>query len=216
MHGLRILLVEDEAEVAEGLRAGLESLGHTLVGSGADGAEGTELAARLQPDLIVMDIRLPAMDGIEAARQILARQPVPIVLVTGYLDEELIQRSREAGVMAYLLKPVDLRLLQVGIELAAARFEELQILRRENRELKDALEARKFVERAKGILMQRLGLPEAKAFELMRDRSRKRRVTLRELAIGILEAHALLGRDAGSPPADPAAAAGFPDSETPG
>jgi response regulator NasT len=205
MRGLRILLVEDDAEVAEGLHAGLVSLGHTVVGSGSDGRQAVELAALLQPGLIVMDIQLPVMDGIEASRQILALHGIPIVLVTGFLDDDLIQRSTDAGVMAYLLKPVDLRLLQVAIELACARFEEMQILRGENRELKDALEARKVVERAKGILMQRLGLSEAKAFQLMRERSRSRRISLKDLASAILEAEQVLAphhgeRDAGAPP----------------
>ncbi len=192
MPGLRILVVEDEAEVADALRAGLTSLGHTVVGCGRDGAQAVELAHGLAPDFVVMDIRLPGLDGIDAAERILSRQALPILLLTGYLDPELIQRSREAGVMAYLLKPVNLRLLQVAIELATARFEEMQILRRENRELKDALEARKLVERAKGLLMERLHLTEAKAFELMRERSRKRRITLKELAAAMLEADELL------------------------
>ncbi len=193
MPGLRILIVEDDAEVAEALQTGLASLGHTLVGWARDGGQAVGLAADLRPDFVVMDIRLPGLDGIQAAAQILAREAIPILLLTGYLDPELIQRFREAGVMAYLLKPVNLGLLQVAIELASARFEEMQILRRENRELKDALEARKLVERAKGLLMERLHCTEAKAFELMRERARKRRIPLKDLAAAMLEADELLG-----------------------
>jgi response regulator NasT len=211
MQGLRILVVEDDEQVAAALRAGLASLGHTLLPGGTDGLQAIELAARLQPELMVMDIRLPGMDGIQAAARILSLQSVPIVLVTGYLDDDLLERSREAGVMAYLLKPVDLRLLGAAIELAAARFDELQILRRENRELKDTLEARKLVERAKGILMERLHLSEARAFELMRERSRKRRVPLREVAAGILDAEELLRP--GAPEAGPPAA-GTPEERS--
>lgn len=192
MRKLKILTVEDEGLVAVALTTLLEVLGHRVVGLAKDGQEAVELASKLQPDLVITDIRIPMLDGIETARAILAQQPVPIILLTAYADETLIRRAREAGVMAYLLKPANKNQLRSTIEVALARFEELWSLRQEVRDLKEALETRKLLEQAKGILMKRLQLSEAEAFRRMQQTSRSERLILKEVAARILKAEDLL------------------------
>jgi response regulator NasT len=190
--GLRVLLVEDDVTVAEALEALLQSLGHQVIGVARHGGEAVESASSLLPDLVVMDIKLPVRDGIEATRTILAERAVPVILLTGYANEELVQRARSAGVMAYLLKPVDQRQLHSTIEVALARFAELDTLKREVSSLREELETRKLVEQAKGILMRRLRLSEPEAFRRMQRQSRTTRTTLRETASKILSAEQLL------------------------
>lgn len=192
MRKLKVLAVEDEGLVAAALTAQLGNLGHQVVGLAKDGQEAVECASKLDPDLIIMDIRIPIMDGIETARVILGQKPIPIVLLTAYADENLARRAGEAGVMAYLVKPADKKQLSSAIEVALARFEELHALRHEVRDLKEALETRKVVEQAKGVLMNRLKLPEAEAFRRMQQASRSKRTSLREVALTILMAEELL------------------------
>jgi response regulator NasT len=192
MRRLKVLAVEDEGLVAAALTALLEDLGHQVVGLAKDGQEAIEYASKLEPDLVITDIRIPIRDGIETARAILGHRPVPIVLLTAYADESLIHRAGEAGVMAYLLKPVHGNQLRSTIEVALARFEELRALREEVRDLKEALETRKVVEQAKGVLMKRLQLSEAEAFRRMQQTSRSRRSSLRDIALTILKAEDLL------------------------
>jgi response regulator NasT len=193
MRRLRIFTVEDEAPVADSLNAGLRALGHEVVATATNGVEAVESASKHNPDLILMDIRMPGMDGIQAAREILARRPVPIILLSAYGDEELARRASEAGVMAYLLKPADLRQLHSAIEVAWARYMELQTLTQEVTTLKEALETRKLVERAKGMLMDRLKLSEAEAFRRIQEGARGRRMSMKDFASKILEARDLLG-----------------------
>jgi len=185
---LKVLLVEDEGLVAAGLRGQLEEIGHQVVGLATDGHQAVGLASSLDPGLIIMDIRIPGMDGIEAARAILSQKAIPIVFLTAYTDDDLLQRAGDAGAMAYLLKPVNGPNLRSAIQVALARFKELDALRREVTDLKEALETRKVVEQAKGILMKRLQLSEAEAFRRLQQRSRSRRMTIREVAASILGA----------------------------
>lgn len=192
MRRLKVLAVEDEGLVAAALTSQLKDLGHQVVGLAKDGQEAIECASKLQPDLVITDIRIPIRDGIETARAILGHRPVPIVLLTAYADESLIRRAGEAGVMAYLLKPANTQQLRSTIEVALARFEELHALRREVHDLKEALETRKVVEQAKGVLMKRLGLSEAEAFRRIQQESRNRRSSLREVALTILRAEEIL------------------------
>lgn len=189
---LKVLVVEDEGLVAAGLKGQLEGIGHQVVGLGKDGQEAVALASDLKPDLIMMDIRIPGMDGIEAARTILAQEAIPIVFLTAYPDEDFVRRASEAGAMAYLLKPVNNTSLRSTIEVALARFQELNALRREVSDLKEALETRKAVEQAKGILMKRLQLSEAEAFRRLQQRSRSNRTSLKEVASAILKAEEIL------------------------
>lgn len=192
MRELRVLVVEDEGLVAAGLKGQLEDIGHQVVGLAKDGPEAVGLASKLQPGLIIMDIRIPGMDGIEAARAILAQEAVPIIFLTAYPDENFVQRAGEAGAMAYLLKPVNAKHLRSTIEVALARFKELNALRREVTDLKEALDTRKLVEQAKGVLMKRIHLSEAEAFRRMQQKSRRKRTSLKEIASTILKAEELL------------------------
>jgi len=185
---LKVLLVEDEGLVAAGLRGQLEEIGHQVVGLATDGHQAVGLASSLDPDLLIMDIRIPGMDGIEAARAILSQKAIPIVFLTAYTDDDLLQRAGDAGAMAYLLKPVNGPNLRSAIQVALARFKEMDALRREVTDLKEVLETRKVVEQAKGILMKRLQLSEAEAFRRLQQRSRSKRMTIREVAASILGA----------------------------
>lgn len=189
---LAVLVVEDEGLVAAGLKGQLEGIGHRVVGVAKDGQEAVGLASKLHPDLIIMDIRIPRLDGIEAARAILGEVAVPIVFLTAYPEEDFVQRAGEAGAMAYLLKPVNESTLRSTIEVALARFRELDTLRREVSDLKEALETRKVVEKAKGVLMNRLQLSEAEAFRRMQHKSRTTRTSLKVVAGTILKADELL------------------------
>lgn len=189
---LRVLVVEDEGLVAAGVRGQLEDIGHHVVGLAKDGNEAVRLASTLQPDLIIMDIRIPGIDGIEAARAIVNREAVPIVFLTAYPDDDFVRRAGESGAMAYLLKPVNQRALGSTIQVALARFKELDALRREVVDLREALETRKLVEQAKGILMKRLQLSEAEAFRRLQHKSRSKRKSLKMVATMVLQADELL------------------------
>jgi response regulator NasT len=189
---LRVLVVEDEGLVAAGLKGQLEDIGHHVMGLAKDAEEAVRLASKLQPDLIMMDIRIPGPDGIEAARAILTQEAVPIVFLTAYPDEDFVRRAGDAGAMAYLLKPVNESTLRSTIEVALARFTELGALRREVNDLKEALETRKLVEKAKGVLMKRVQLSEAEAFRRMQQKSRTKRTSLKVIASTIVQADDLL------------------------
>jgi len=189
---LRVLVVEDEGLVAAGLKGQLEDIGHQVMGLAKDGEEAVRLASKIQPDLIMMDIRIPGTDGIETARAILAQEAVPIVFLTAYPDEDFVRRAGDAGAMAYLLKPVNESTLRSTIEVALARFTELGALRREVNDLKEALETRKLVEKAKGVLMKRVQLSEAEAFRRMQQKSRTTRTSLKVIASTIVQADDLL------------------------
>ena len=189
---LKVLVVEDEGLVAAGLKGQLEDIGHQVLGLAKDAEEAVRLASKLQPELIMMDIRIPGTDGIEAARAILAQEAVPIVFLTAYPDEDFVRRAGDAGAMAYLLKPVNESTLRSTIEVALARFTELGALRREVNDLKEALETRKLVEKAKGVLMKRVQLSEAEAFRRMQQKSRTTRTSLKVIASTIVQADDLL------------------------
>ena len=168
---VRILIAEDETIIRMDLRALLEAAGFEICAEARDGEEAVELARSEQPDLAVLDVKMPRLDGIEAAKQILEERPIPIVMVTAYGERELVARAVEAGVFGYLVKPFRETDLLPAIETARARHEELTALREEADSLADALAARKAIERAKGILMQREGLSEAEAFARLRKAS---------------------------------------------
>lgn len=166
----------------------VQALGHRLVGTAGTGRRAVEMARTLTPDLILLDIAMPGLDGIGAAREILAAGAVPIIMVTGYADPELVERAAAAGVFTYLLKPVNRRDLDAAIQVARARFAELQALRQQVRGLTDALEVRKVVEQAKGILMKRLQVSEAEAFRRLQRRAAAERRSIREIADTVREA----------------------------
>jgi len=192
MARLRVLVAEDDALTSLNLREQLESLGHQAVGEARTGREAVEMAASARPDAVVMDIKMPEMDGIDAAREIRARHPCPIVLLTAYDEPELIERAGDAGIFAYLMKPADARDLEPTLQLARSRFQEFQTLCGEIDDLQEALRVRKLIERAKGILMQRHGLGEAEAFRRMQKRARDTNRKLGEVAEAIIAAEQLL------------------------
>ena len=192
MEKLRVLVAEDEKAIAMGLRAQLKSLGHEVIAEAANGRQAVALARKLKPDLAVLDIKMPEMDGIEAAQAITAEQPIPIILLTAYKEEQLAQRAAQAGIYAYLVKPISRDDLLPAILLARARFEEFQQLEKEISDLKEALEARKLIERAKGILMERRQLTEAEAFRRLQMMSQNQHMKLADVARAIITSEKML------------------------
>ena len=168
---MRILVAEDESIIRLDLRALLEAAGFDVCGEARDGVEAIELARELEPDLAIMDVKMPRLDGIDAARRILEERPIPIVMVTAYGQDEIVSRAVEAGVFGYLVKPFREQDLLPAITTARARHDELQALRAEAESLADALAARKAIERAKGVLMAKERLTEQEAFERLRRAS---------------------------------------------
>jgi AmiR/NasT family two-component response regulator len=183
---LRVLIADDEAVIRLGLRTMLEEMGHQVVGMAANGPSAVRLAAKEEPDLAILDIKMPDMDGLEVAEAITAKRRIPILMLTAYSDRELVERAAKLAVLAYLVKPVKEADLGSAIELAMARFEEWQALEREAASLKEAMATREVVDRAKKILMQRDGLTEHEAFLSIQRHSRNSRRTMREVAEAIL------------------------------
>jgi two-component system, response regulator PdtaR len=167
----RVLIAEDETLIRLDLRQVLESAGFEVCAEARDGEEAVELAREEQPDLAVLDVKMPRVDGIEAARRILDERPIPIVMVTAYGEQELVARAVEAGVFGYLVKPFRETDLLPAIATARARHDELRAVRAEADSLAEALAARKAIERAKGLLMERDRLTEAEAFQRLRKAS---------------------------------------------
>ena len=168
---MRILIAEDETIIRLDLRELLEKHGFEVVAEAKDGEEAVELARSETPDLALLDVKMPKLDGIDAARRILDERPIPIVMVTAYGEQELVSRAVEAGVFGYLVKPFRESDLLPAIETARARHDELAAVREEAASLADALAARKAIERAKGLLMEREGLTEQAAFARLRKAS---------------------------------------------
>jgi two-component system, response regulator PdtaR len=168
---MRVLVAEDETIIRLDLKDLLERSGFEVCAEARDGEEAVELARSEQPDVAIMDVKMPRLDGIEAARRILDERPIPIVMLTAYGQDELVQRAAEAGVFGYLVKPFREQDLLPAIRTARARHEELTALREEAESLAEALAARKGIERAKGLLMKRENLSEQEAFERLRKAS---------------------------------------------
>jgi two-component system, response regulator PdtaR len=190
---MRILIAEDDPVVALALAERVRSLGHEPIGPAGDGDEAVMLARAETPDLYLFDIELPRLDGLEAATR-LAREGLrrPVVVVTGVDEPGLIDRAIGSGVSAYLTKPVDTRELQAAIDLAAARHAELEALEAEVDRAQQALEDRKLVERAKGLLMSALGLTERDAFRRLQLTARERNLRLADVAARIVEQQSVL------------------------
>ena len=168
---MRILIAEDETIIRLDLRELLEKAGFDVCAEAKDGEEAVALARTIEPDLALLDVKMPKLDGIEAARRILDERPIPIVMVTAYGEEELVSRAVEAGVFGYLVKPFRETDLLPAIATARARYDELAAVREEADSLAEALAARKAIERAKGLLMEREGLTEQDAFARLRKAS---------------------------------------------
>jgi two-component system, response regulator PdtaR len=179
---VRILVAEDETIIRLDLREILERAGFEVCAEARDGEEAVELAEREKPDLAILDVKMPRLDGIEAARRILADRPIPIVMLTAYGQRELVSRAVEAGVFGYLVKPFRETDLLPAIAAARARHEELAALREEAESLAEALATRKIVEQAKGLLMERDGLSEQDAFARLRRASQVSGKSMRVVA----------------------------------
>lgn len=190
---MRVLVADDNAVIALGLSERLRALGHEALGPAADGAEAIELARQTTPDLYLFDIEMPHLDGLAAAT-LLAEQGLrrPVVVITGVDDPSLVERSIASGVGAYLTKPIDTRALHAALELAAARYEQLQALEAEVDRAQQALEDRKLVERAKGLLMTALDISEQDAFRRLQLTARERNLRLIDVATRIVEQQDLL------------------------
>jgi response regulator NasT len=193
MGKIRILICEDEGLTALRLQASVTKLGYEVVGEARDGEEAVAAAARLKPDAILMDIRMPKMDGIAATEQIMQSRPTAIVMITAYNERELVDSALRAGASGYLVKPVSDEQIEPALKVALSRFGELSDLRGELSDLKEALEARKLVERAKGIFMRRFELAEDEAYQRLQKMSRDRRQSLKETAKQVIAAVELLG-----------------------
>jgi AmiR/NasT family two-component response regulator len=183
---VRILVAEDETIIRMDLRDLLQRAGFEVCAEARDGEEAVALARSERPDLAIMDVKMPRLDGIEAARRILDERPIPIVMLTAYGQEELVARAVEAGVFGYLVKPFREQDLLPAIQAARARHEELQALRDEAESLADALAARKVIERAKGLLMEREKLSEQEAFARLRKASQSSGRPLRVIAEAVV------------------------------
>jgi AmiR/NasT family two-component response regulator len=183
---MRILIAEDETIIRLDLRKLLEEAGHDVCAEARDGAEAVALAEEHDPDLAILDVKMPRLDGIEAARRILEERPIPIVMLTAYGQDELVARAVEAGVFGYLVKPFRETDLLPAIKTARARHEELTALREEADSLADALAARKAIERAKGLLMQKDDLTEQEAFKRLRRASQLSGKPLKVVAEAII------------------------------
>lgn len=189
MKSLRVLIAEDESIIRLGLSRILEDAGHQVVAA-PDGRTAVRLAATTGPDVAVLDIKMPGMDGLEAARTIHCQRPLPIVLLTAYGDRELVEQAAGLPIMAYLIKPVNERELLATLEIVVARFEEQQRVLRHAVEMEEQLEARKVIERAKGVLMRRKSIGEEEAYRRLQRYARKERCSMREVAEAILAADA--------------------------
>lgn len=187
----RIVLAEDDTVIRMDLKEELQRQGYLVVGDVGDGRSAINLARELRPDLVIMDIRMPEMDGIEAA-EILSRDRIaPTVLLTAFSDEELIERARAAGVVHYVTKPWRQSDLKPAIEIALSRFQQMRELETNMHDLEDQLATRKVVERAKGVLMQKHGLNEQDAFRRIQKLSMNNRKSMKEVAEAILLAEEL-------------------------
>lgn len=190
---MRILIAEDEPVIALALAERLRELGHEPLGPARDGLEALHAARKHHPDLYLFDIDMPRIDGLRAAQQLAAEGlRRPVVALTGVADPDLIDRSVTSGVSAYLTKPVDQRQLDAAIRLAAARYSELLLLEAEAKQARRALEDRKLIERAKGLLMDALGLTEADAFARLQRAARNRNLRLPQIAQEVIAQRELL------------------------
>ena len=178
----RVLIAEDEALIRLDLREMLQEEGYDVIGEAADGEQAVALAMDLNPDLVICDVKMPKMDGIAAAAQIADKRIAPVVILTAFSQRDLIERARDAGAMAYLVKPFQKRDLLPAIEMATSRFSEIRALEGEVTDLRERLEARKLIERAKGLLMSKHAMSEPEAFRWIQRAAMDTRTSMRSVA----------------------------------
>jgi response regulator NasT len=182
----RILVAEDEAIIRLDLAEMLGEAGYEVVGQASNGEQAVEMARELEPDLVIMDVKMPVMDGISAAEEIGAAKICPVVMLTAFSQTELVERARDAGVMAYIVKPFTAADLGPAIDIARSRWVEMKALENEIADLGERLETRKAVDRAKGILMKKLKITEAEAFRWIQKTAMDRRLGMKEVADAVI------------------------------
>jgi two-component system, response regulator PdtaR len=182
----RVVIAEDEALIRLDLKEMLEEEGYEVSGEAGDGETAVKLAVDLRPDLVILDVKMPVLDGLSAAEQIAADRIAPVVILTAFSQRELVDRARDAGAMAYLVKPFTKADLVPAIEMAVSRFQELRALESEVGSLRDRLEVRKLLDRAKGALQTEHGMSEPEAFRWIQKTSMDRRISMREVAQAVL------------------------------
>ena len=182
-----VVIAEDEVLIRMDLAEMLTEEGYTVVGQAGDGQRAIELAEELRPDLVILDVKMPVLDGIAAAEHIASRRIAPVVMLTAFSQRELVERARDAGAMAYLVKPFSQSDLVPAIEMAVSRFAELSLLESQVADLSDRLETRKAVERAKGVLQAQLKLSEPEAFRWIQKTAMDLRLSMRQVAEGVNE-----------------------------
>lgn len=185
----RVVIADDESIIRMDLREMLNSLGYLVVGETGDGISAVNLARELRPDLVIMDIKMPDLDGIQAAKILTEERLAPVLLLTAFSQQELIEGAKDAGVVGYIVKPFRESELVPAIEVALSRFREFKALEKELTDTRNILETRKIVERAKGVLMDTQGLKEAEAFRKIQKLSMNTRKSMREVAEAILLAN---------------------------
>jgi response regulator NasT len=183
----RVLIAEDEALIRLDLAEMLREEGYRVVGEAGDGQEAVELAESLRPDLVIMDVKMPRRDGIDAAAEIAAKRIAPVLVLTAFSQRDLVERARDAGAMAYLVKPFSITDLVPAIEVAVSRFQEIAQLEREVANLAERLETRKLIERAKGLLQAEHSMTEPEAFTWMQRAAMDQRTTMKRVAEVVLE-----------------------------
>ncbi len=189
MDRTRVIIADDESIIRMDLREMLTNLGYLVVGEVGDGRSTVNLARELRPDVVIMDIKMPDMDGIEAAKILTEERIAPVILLTAYSQKDLVERAKVAGVVGYMVKPFREADLAPAIEVALARFQEFEAVHKEVDDLQLALETRKLVDRAKGILMDTQGLKESDAFRKIQKMSMNTRKPMKEVAEAIILAH---------------------------
>ncbi|SFD83554.1 ANTAR domain-containing response regulator [Blastococcus tunisiensis] len=200
---IRVIIAEDEALIRLDLKEMLEEEGYSVVAEVGDGQQAVDRATELRPDLVILDIQMPVLDGLSAAEQIAAARVAPVIVLTAFSQRELVERARDAGAMAYLVKPFSKNDLVPAIEVARARFAEMTALDGEVRTLEERLETRKVVEKAKGLLMAEQSLTEAEAFRWIQQTAMNQRTSMKALAQAIVDAGLPAGALPGTAAEDP-------------
>lgn len=188
MSKLKVLIADDDPIIRLDLKQMLESLDYSVVAEAGDGQQAVELAETTRPDVCILDVKMPVMDGIDAVIKIVEQGIAPAILLTAYSDKELVERAKEAGVFGYLVKPFKPNDLPPAIEVARSRFEQNEALAKELSSVTDRLEARKSIDRAKGILMTEQGVTEAEAYRRIQQQSMNLRKSMKEVADAIIVA----------------------------
>ncbi|MEY9937720.1 ANTAR domain-containing response regulator [Streptacidiphilus sp. MAP5-3] len=183
----RVVIAEDEALIRLDLKEMLEEEGYTVVGEAGDGEAAVKLAQELRPDLVILDVKMPVLDGLSAAEQIHNEQIAPTLMLTAFSQRELVDRARDAGAMAYIVKPFNKSDLVPAIEMAVSRYSEMRALELEIEDLNQRLETRKLVDRAKSVLQTKFGLAEPAAFRWIQKTSMDRRMTMKAVAEAVIE-----------------------------